>query len=1109
MDRTPIAKLLPPSQPVGFIARPALAGLITSVLGRRLTVVVAEAGFGKSTLMASWWDAAPCAWYTVDHTDQDLPSMGRQLCDALRLRVPDLSGEPSRSAEGAGGPEPEQLSRADALAARLAEMLHEQLTTDLVLVIDDLHELDASSPCSRLVEALCRHTPPRLHLVLASRRPPPFAVERLRGQGQLLEITGAQLAFTRQEVAELVEGRLGVADTGLAANLHRLAGGWPAAVILAIEALRTSPPETWAAVLTGLEHPDAPLFAYLAEEVFGRHPSTVRDLVSRLALLDTFSPELADALGIPNCRRILADLAREGLFVERRQDGSMALRPLIRDYALDRLPVPSSQAVNLRATAAEWLAHNGDAAAAIRVLLSAEVTENLAAILVKEGQALLASGQVVTVLDACRSLPTRLRTTRIDQLEGEALQIHGDWTGALSCFERAAAGQAALPANLAWRIGVIHYLRGDPGAALEVYRRGADDPDADAVEVALLLAWMSTAHWVRGEVDPCRELATRALATANACGDLRALAAAHTVMAMLAALDGDRRGNDAHYLLALRAAEEAHDVLQTVRIRTNRGSHFMEEGSYTEALQELEVAVRLAELTSFASFLALGLSNRGETKLRMGRLDEALTDLESSRARYEQIGSDMVAYPLTLIGEIYRERGNLAQARAAFEEAHATLEQSGDVQGLVPTLAGLATVLAFEDPERARQLADQAVSSDANLGYVSALLAAGWVALVAGDRRRGGELATTAASVARARRDRAGLADALALAAMSAEQQRIKTQRLTEAAAIWREIGNPLAEATVELALASVEPGPGAVARRMRAEHQLESLGLHAHVGGNAAAGLLAFVGRREPVALRLQSLGGFSILRDDHLVRISEWQSKRARELLKLLVARRGRPAPRAYLMETLWPGEEPEKVANRLSVALTTIRSVLDPQRRFPPDRFVLADSDTVAINLDAVDVDLEQFLAATSDGLAHLRRGETQRAMPILEAATVTYAGDFLEENPYDDWAAPAREEARAAYVAASRALAVHAATSPDPDAAVPHFLRILEIDRYDEQAYLGLVAALADAGRHGEAHRHYLSYHHAMDDLGVEPAPFPSGRRGAVSAPMRTPAAFSQH
>ena len=232
---------------------------------------------------------------------------------------------------------------------------------------------------------------------------------------------------------------------------------------------------------------------------------------------------------------------------------------------------------------------------------------------------MLAAGQIATVLGACRAIPPHLRTAEIEQLEGEAQQIQGDWSAAMTCFQRAAAGRDALPAHLAWRIGLIHYLRGEPDAALTVYQRGVDDPDADPVEMALLLAWMSTAHWIRGDVEPCRELATRALAAASSCGDHRALAAAHTVMAMLAALDGDRRGNDAHYLLALRAAEEASDVLQVVRIRTNRGSHFMEEGSYAEALQELDVAVRLAELTSFASFLALSLSNRGETKLRMGR----------------------------------------------------------------------------------------------------------------------------------------------------------------------------------------------------------------------------------------------------------------------------------------------------------------------------------------------------------------------------------------------------------------------------------------------------------------------------------------------------------
>src|SRR5579864_2893165 len=203
MDTTPIAKILPRSPTDGLIERPALEQLLDTVQRRRLTVVVAEAGFGKSTLLASWWEKAPCAWYTVDDRDQDLPTLGRQLSDALRLRVPDLPSDISWLAEAVGGPEPEQFLRADALASQLAEMLHERLSTDLVLIIDDTHELAASGPSRRLMEALCRHAPPKLHMVLAGRRRPPFPVERLRGQGQLLEIDGGQLSFSATEVADL------------------------------------------------------------------------------------------------------------------------------------------------------------------------------------------------------------------------------------------------------------------------------------------------------------------------------------------------------------------------------------------------------------------------------------------------------------------------------------------------------------------------------------------------------------------------------------------------------------------------------------------------------------------------------------------------------------------------------------------------------------------------------------------------------------------------------------------------------------------------------------------------------------------------------------------
>jgi ATP/maltotriose-dependent transcriptional regulator MalT/DNA-binding SARP family transcriptional activator len=1097
MEQTPVAKMLPPARPVGSLARPALAARVADVLSRRLTTVIAEAGYGKSTLLASWWEMAPCAWYTADPTDRDMATLARQLADALRLRVPELRSGLARAIRGVSGPDPDRPAHADALGSRLAQVVHAHVDGDLILIIDDVDELGSANPSARLIEAFCRHAPPRLHLVLAGRSRPLFPVGRLRGQGQLLELGGEQLAFTTDEVAQLARERLGAVMPGLPERLHRLAGGWPAAVILAIEALRGTPRETWPAVLDGLDRTRTPLYAYLAEEVFAHQTASTREAVGRLAIFDQFTPELCDAIGIAETRSVVRALAGQSLFVETRQDGSLALRPLIRDYALQHLPLPTPVARELRLTAAEWLAGTGSADAAARMLLAAGAPDRLALLIADEGETLLAAGHTATVLEACRAIPDALRTPAVEQVEGEARQIQGDWKGALACYERAAGGHQGLPAPLARRIGLLHYLRGHVDTALTAYRRGLEDPGAEPAEMASLLAWTATAHWLRGDVDHCRSLAARALAAADACGDRRALAAAHTVMGMLAALDGDRRGNDAHYLLALRAAEEAGDVLQTVRIRTNRASHFLEEGSYPQALQELEVAVRLAELTSFANFHALSLCNRGEARMRMGRLDEALVDLEASRDRYQQIASDMVAYPLCLIGELHRERGNLVQARAAYEEAVSIAEGSGDRQALVPALAGLATVLVRDDPQRATEIARRAVGAGSGLDQVAALLSAGWVAAVAGERTEAARLAAAAASAARARRDRAGLADALALTAMSAARPGRETRHLREAASIWRDVGNPVGEAKVALALAALETGSGASARRRVAEHRLEALGVHPH-GGGVAAGLLALVGRTESDTLRIESLGRFAVIRGGERVRLSEWQSKRARELLKLLVARRGRPASRGYLMETLWPDEDPEKVANRLSVALSTIRSVLDP-RRSTPEGHLHADKDAVALDLEAIDVDLEGFLGAAAEGLASVRRGDLVTAVPALEAAAALYCGDFLEENPYDDWTITTREEARAAYVAVCRALAANAATASDPEAAIPHLLRILETDRYDEQAHLGLVSALLGAGRHGEAHRHYLNYRRAMDDLGVEPAPFPGPQARSAGGP----------
>jgi DNA-binding SARP family transcriptional activator len=246
---------------------------------------------------------------------------------------------------------------------------------------------------------------------------------------------------------------------------------------------------------------------------------------------------------------------------------------------------------------------------------------------------------------------------------------------------------------------------------------------------------------------------------------------------------------------------------------------------------------------------------------------------------------------------------------------------------------------------------------------------------------------------------------------------------------------------------------------------------------------------REEESGVAIRSLGAFRLFRDGVPVPVTAWQSKKARTLLKILVARRGRSTPRDLLMEALWPEQDPARLANRLSVALATVRAVLDPQKRRPPEHFVTADKDSIRLDLEHVTVDVEEFLRRANEGLALIRRPPDEGAGALAEAEAL-YIGDFLEEDLYEDWAADLREEARATYMAVARALALRSHEAGDHDTAIRYYLHVLEKDSWDEEAHLILVSSLERAGRHGEARRHYRTYASRMGELDLPAAPFPA-------------------
>jgi pimeloyl-ACP methyl ester carboxylesterase/DNA-binding SARP family transcriptional activator len=215
---------------------------------------------------------------------------------------------------------------------------------------------------------------------------------------------------------------------------------------------------------------------------------------------------------------------------------------------------------------------------------------------------------------------------------------------------------------------------------------------------------------------------------------------------------------------------------------------------------------------------------------------------------------------------------------------------------------------------------------------------------------------------------------------------------------------------------------------------------------------------------VRITTLGRFAVEIDGEEVPSSAWGSRRARQLCKRLVAARGWPVTRDELIDMLWPDEfDRRKLGARLSVQLSAVRRLLRGG--------VIADRQTVSLNLDEVATDLEAFHNASDD-----------------RTIVAAYTGEFLPEDVYEDWTGAARDEVRSRFVIAARRVALLELQAKRFNRAIELGRRLLDVDRYDEGAHELVVTALFESGEPSEAKRAHRAWEEAMRELDIEIAPF---------------------
>jgi DNA-binding SARP family transcriptional activator len=1010
---------------------------------------MAGGGFGKTTALRRLAAAAPSCWLGLRPVDREIELLASRVAEVLGLDLRAGLANP-RAAFGAE----DRQALAETQAAILSDALARR-GEPVLLVLDDLERLGEDSAAWHLLRALVLQAPSSLHLVLSGRRLPELGLGAA-GSSEVLEITAVDLAFTLEETSRLLNERLGADDRELAERCRSLTGGWAAALAVIVDRLARVEPDGRADLLAGVPTRGSRLWREFVADLVEQEPVEERRTLELAAVVPMLHPGLLSALGIGEPEATLDGLASRGLLV----DDGRAISPVLAEGVHRSLSAEESAL--LRASAARWLESEGRLGEALECCFGGPAGETRA-LLERCGSALIARGYGARVAEILRVVGSE-ESPALEAVLGEALQSVGAWDGAITVFARLRGqGDGMLTPAVAWRFGALLYFRGDSASALEVLTAAYTEGEQPTVDGALVSAWLSSTLWSRGEPVRAGELAGVALGQAERLGDPAALAAAHVTCALAAASVGDRERNERHYRAAFLAATEAGDSIQLARIHANLSSRAVEEGDYRRAIEEADAALTAGAGHRF--FAALALCNKAEALLRLGELEDARASLSESVEIYESLGSLLAAAPHTMLGELYRERGDLARARISFERARRLAEAAHDAHTLVWAGCGLARTVALDDPQLARQYAVDAIERASSLERAHALSAAAWVELTTGERDAAGRLARDAEREARATGDRPAVVDALIVQGLAARPA--DTDRLRTAAELSEELGNPIAQQRALLAIAQIKGDGTAVAG---AREELTTLGVATEpVPARAAVAELA-----------IATLGRFAVLRSGESVPAAAWQSRKSRELLKLLVARRGRPLTRDAVAEALWPGEPPGPLSNRLSVALSTVRKVIDPERRYDPDHYIAADGQALALRLDHVEIDVVQFLRLADEALA-------SGSEDMLRDAEHLYAGEFLEEDLYADWAVDCREAARATALEVSRTLAQNAFARGNPEEASRHLRRVLEHDPYDEQAWLGLVAAHQRMRRHGEARRQHAMYTRKMAELGVGAVP----------------------
>lgn len=1060
-----VVDVITPQPPAAGIhlPRPRVSALLFGGLSRRLTVLLAPAGYGKTTALRSFvretglpavWLEAPAqlGWrQCLHHLAQGIV---RQLGGGGLL---------ARALEEGGLPE-------DPLPLLLSDL--NAIAEEHVLVFDDLHRLPPNSPLAGLLGRLVASAGRRTHFFLSSRTALPFPTARLKVTQAALEITELDLRFTREEAVALLTALTGQPPPADALDRAlQLTEGWPAAlVLLATAAVRVGGLSVIPAVDDLATPLPRDLCAYLADEVVGGLEPRLRSFMEESAILDVVTPAACEAiLGRQDAEQILDQLTRTCRLLLVVGPGAYRYHPLLQRFLLGNQRARGAEVLNRlsrKCLVPGWLTdpEPGRLSRVVAQLPPSQKAEYPwmalceARYLLSTGQAERALGMGRLALHAFEEAGDRRGAFYAHLLLSDCLFLRYDFAG--SRAELARAAEALLPE-----------FRDD--AALLALKRAqlayASGADPEDVEAQL----------------------RRALALYVESGDLIGEAEVSDRLGFVRIRKGDYRSG-------LGLLERSNRMLRSAGVPEhetgmNLAWAYLEVGRFRDSARlsrPLATSSRKAVRRAYAHVCLLNAHTR------LGEFAEAAALAPAANALVEELNLPHLRTWLTAsLAALYRLAGQAPVAAPFVGEALQMARSGNPEHAHLPARLEAAMLHLFStgNAHAAAEIAQNTLETLESRATVRERVLLALTLAVARFRTSRTESRPEAVQT---------LQRALAECQLrGADFVVLHEWHLALAVIIYGLAYDVQAAYCLHLLKYMAEGLPPAIRQAGIALGGSELRALPAAwqaLPDDASRKLLASLLTPEqrqrvavlasgPAPLTIRVLGPLSVQVGSTPVDVRALKRRRSGQLLVLLLAHDG-PVPREQIIERLWPDLSPRAADTSLRVALHHLRRLLEPHLGGRVrSRYIQAEDGLIWFNREPeVWVDLDQLRSVLQQADAARAAGRPEEAARLLEEASRLYKGDLLADDPYvltdlrDFW----RERCTEALDWLGYYYWLNAGS---PEKAIHTFQRRLAIEEYHEPTHQALMRIYLSAGQTERVRHQYKVCEAALAvHLGVKPS-----------------------